>query len=121
LSLNHYKALSGVPILFSSVSSLDAVFSKLKTFLPSEGGLSPTEVKQLDKIHSWLRKREEAKATSGTEPTVGELGATWKPLLGADQIVQYQVFIIYAFVEPTGLILIFITRLSRQVDHAVAI
>ncbi|GJJ77765.1 desumoylating isopeptidase 1 [Entomortierella parvispora] len=82
LSLKQYKALSGVPILFSSLSSLDAVFAKLRTFLPTEGGLSQAEVKQLDKIHSWLRKREEAKTNPGTEPSMGELGATWKPLLG---------------------------------------
>ncbi|KAG0201185.1 hypothetical protein BGX28_005932 [Mortierella sp. GBA30] len=82
LSLNHYKDLSGTPILFPSLESLDAVFAKLKMFLLVDNGLSETEMKQLDKIHAWLKKRQAAKTSNTTEPNIGELGATWKPLLG---------------------------------------
>ncbi|KAF9967342.1 hypothetical protein BGZ70_009884 [Mortierella alpina] len=52
------------------------------TFLPTENGLSEQEVKQLDKIHAWLKKRQAAKTNPSAEPTLGELGPTWKPLLG---------------------------------------
>ncbi|KAF9283536.1 hypothetical protein BGZ68_005277 [Mortierella alpina] len=82
LSLTQYKGLSGTPILFPALDSLDAVFAKLKTFLPTESGLSEQEIKQLDKIHAWLKKRQAAKTNQSPEPTLGELGATWKPLLG---------------------------------------
>ncbi|CAO3569555.1 unnamed protein product [Mortierella alpina] len=82
LSLTQYKGLSGTPILFPALDSVDAVFAKLKTFLPTENGLSEQEVKQLDKIHAWLKKRQAAKTNQSPEPTLGELGATWKPLLG---------------------------------------
>ncbi|KAF9434582.1 hypothetical protein BGZ76_007773 [Entomortierella beljakovae] len=82
LSLNQYKGLSGTPILFPALDNLDAVFAKLKSFLPSENGLSEAEVKQVDKIHSWLKKRVDAKANKTSEPTLGELGAIWKPVIG---------------------------------------
>ncbi|KAF8927821.1 hypothetical protein BGZ58_010090 [Dissophora ornata] len=82
LSLPNYQKLSGTPILFSSLESVDALFTKLKTLLPTENGLSETEMKQLDKIHNWLKKRDAAKTNKTAEPTLGELGATWKPLLG---------------------------------------
>ncbi|KAG0017676.1 hypothetical protein BGZ80_008035 [Entomortierella chlamydospora] len=77
--------LSGTPILFHSLDNLDAVFAKLKSFLPAENGLSEAETKQLDKIHAWLKKRADAKTNKTAEPTLGELGATWKPLIGKIQ------------------------------------
>ncbi|KAF9214006.1 hypothetical protein BGZ59_004474 [Podila verticillata] len=85
LSLTQYKGLSGTPILFPSLDSIDPIFAKLKTFLPvagAENALSEAEVKQLDKIQAWLHKRNTAKKTESAEPSMGELGATWKPLLG---------------------------------------
>ncbi|KAG0264142.1 hypothetical protein BG011_007410 [Mortierella polycephala] len=82
MSLNNYKDLSRTPILMPPPESADPVFAKLKTFLPTEQGLSETEVKQLDKIQSWLKKRQVAKTDSSKEPTFAELGPTWKPLLG---------------------------------------
>ncbi|KAG0300622.1 hypothetical protein BGZ98_009034 [Dissophora globulifera] len=83
LSLPQYKGLSGTPILFPSLVSADAVFAKLKTLLPTtDKALSETEIKQLDKIHAWIKKRDAAKTNKTAEPTLGELGATWKPLLG---------------------------------------
>ncbi|KAG0036233.1 hypothetical protein BGZ82_004506 [Podila clonocystis] len=85
ISLPQYKGLSGTPILFPSLDSVDPIFTKLKTFLPAAGAenaLSEAEVKQLDKIQAWLHKRNTAKKTQSTEPSMGELGATWKPLLG---------------------------------------
>ncbi|KAF8979842.1 hypothetical protein BGZ46_004971 [Entomortierella lignicola] len=63
----------------------DAVFTKLKSFLPTENGLSELETKQLDKIQSWLKKRADAKTNNTAEPTLGELGGTWKPVLGKIQ------------------------------------
>lgn len=86
LSLNHFKELSGTPILFASLDSVDAVFAKLKTFLPTENGLSVTEVGQLDRIHAWIKKRDAAKKEKTPEPNLGELGVTWKPLLGKGRI-----------------------------------
>ncbi|KAF9354804.1 hypothetical protein BGX26_007351 [Mortierella sp. AD094] len=85
LSLDQYKGLSGTPILFHSLDNLDAVFAKLKSFLPAENGLSEAETKQLDKIYAWLKKRADAKTNKTAEPTLGELGATWKPLIGKIQ------------------------------------
>ncbi|KAI8360613.1 PPPDE putative peptidase domain-containing protein [Mortierella sp. GBAus27b] len=82
LSLNHFKDLSSTPILFPSLDSVDMVFAKLKTFLPTENGLSEAETNQLDKIHAWIKKRDVAKKEKSAEPTMGELGPTWKPLLG---------------------------------------
>ncbi|KAF9183419.1 hypothetical protein BGZ51_004037 [Haplosporangium sp. Z 767] len=82
IPLNHYKNLSRMPILMFPPESVDGVFAKLKTFLPAEQGLTETEVKQLDKIHNWLKKRQAAKIDSSKEPTFAELGPTWKPLLG---------------------------------------
>ncbi|KAG0089937.1 hypothetical protein BGZ93_004957 [Podila epicladia] len=85
LSLPQYKGLSGTPILFPSLDSVDPIFAKLKTFLPAAGAedsLSEAEVKQLDKIQAWLHKRNTAKKAQSAEPSMGELGATWKPLLG---------------------------------------
>ncbi|KAF9429789.1 hypothetical protein BGZ94_009483 [Podila epigama] len=85
LSLPQYKGLSGTPILFTSLDSIDPIFDKLKSFLPAAGtenALSDVEIKQLEKIKAWLHKRNQAKKTNATEPTMGELGATWKPLLG---------------------------------------
>lgn len=85
LSLPQYKGLSGTPILFPSLDSVDTIFAKLKIFLPAAGAenaLSEAEVKQLDKIQAWLHKRNTAKKTHSEEPSMGELGGTWKPLLG---------------------------------------
>ncbi|KAG0346928.1 hypothetical protein BG004_000512 [Podila humilis] len=86
LSLPHYKALSETPILFPSMDSIDPIFAKLQTFLSQAGEknsmLSETENKQLTKIQAWLHKRNTAKKALSVEPTMGELGATWKPLLG---------------------------------------
>lgn len=85
LPLTQYKGLSGTPILFPSLDSIDPIFAKLKTFLPvvgAENALSEAEAKQLDKIQAWLHKRNTAKKAQSAEPSMGELGATWKPLLG---------------------------------------
>ncbi|KAF9154922.1 hypothetical protein BG015_011606 [Linnemannia schmuckeri] len=81
LSLHQYKGLSGTPIVFNSLDNVDPVFAKLKTFLPAEKGLTETDTKQLDKIQAWLKKRATAKANQTPEPTMGELGPSWKPLL----------------------------------------
>ncbi|KAF9910453.1 hypothetical protein EC991_006504 [Linnemannia zychae] len=81
LSLHQYKGLSGTPIVFNSLDNVDPVFAKLKTFLPTEGGLSEADNKQLDKIQAWLKKRAAAKANQTPEPAMGELGPSWKPLL----------------------------------------
>ncbi|KAG0378663.1 hypothetical protein BGX24_003188 [Mortierella sp. AD032] len=81
LSLHQYKGLSGTPIVFNSIDKVDPLFAKLKTFLPAEGGLSEADIKQLDKIQAWLTKRAAAKANQTPEPTMGELGPSWKPLL----------------------------------------
>ncbi|KAF9171277.1 hypothetical protein BGX21_006766 [Mortierella sp. AD011] len=80
-----HPGLSGTPILFHSLDNVDAVFAKLKSFLPAENGLSEAETKQLDKIHAWLKKRADSKTNKTAEPTLGELGATWKPLIGKIQ------------------------------------
>ncbi|KAG0280745.1 hypothetical protein BGZ95_008892 [Linnemannia exigua] len=81
LSLRQYKELSGTPIVFNALDKIDPVFAKLKSFLPTEAGLSEADIKQLDKIQVWLSKRATAKATQTPEPTMGELGPSWKPLL----------------------------------------
>ncbi|KAG0054732.1 hypothetical protein BGZ89_002563 [Linnemannia elongata] len=81
LSLHQYKGLSGTPIVFNSLDNVDPVFAKLKTFLPAEKGLTEGDIKQLDKIQAWLKKRAAAKANQTPEPTMGELGPSWKPLL----------------------------------------
>ncbi|KAF9111166.1 hypothetical protein BGX27_005307 [Mortierella sp. AM989] len=85
LSLDHYNGLSGTPILFHALDNLDAVFAKLKSFIPADNGLTESETKQLDKIHAWLKKRADAKTNKTAEPTLGELGATWKPVIGKIQ------------------------------------
>ncbi|KAF9984115.1 hypothetical protein BGZ65_000971 [Modicella reniformis] len=93
LSLNHFKELPRNPILLASLESVDPVFAKLKTFLPTaEKGLSEMEMKQLDKIHTWLKRRNTAKREKTTaEPTLGELGPAWKPLLGKIiELVPYE-------------------------------
>ncbi|KAI1319921.1 hypothetical protein EDD11_002596 [Mortierella claussenii] len=77
-----YSAHPGTPILFLQHDTVDAIFTKLKSFLPTENGLLDTELKQLDKIQMWLKKRADAKKNNTAEPTLGELGPTWKPLLG---------------------------------------
>ncbi|KAG0219802.1 hypothetical protein BGX33_000644 [Mortierella sp. NVP41] len=59
----------------------DPIFAKLKSFLPAESGLSEADTKQLDKIQAWLKKRAAAKVNQTPEPTMGELGPSWKPLL----------------------------------------
>ncbi|KAF9586712.1 hypothetical protein BGW38_007545 [Lunasporangiospora selenospora] len=91
LRLDHYAKLSGVPILFPSLDTVDTVFSKLGTFLQavkgldsgagSEAILNDAETKQLDKIQQWLKKRDISKKNKTQEPTLGELGPTWKPLI----------------------------------------
>ncbi|KAG0321396.1 hypothetical protein BGZ97_011475 [Linnemannia gamsii] len=81
LSLHQYKGLSGTPIVFNSLDNVDPVFTKLKSFLPAENGLTEADTKQLDKIQAWLKKRAAAKANQTPEPTMGELGPSWKPLL----------------------------------------
>lgn len=81
LSLHQYKGLSGTPIVFNSFDNVDPVFAKLKSFLPAEKGLTEADTKQLDKIQAWLKKRAAAKANQTPEPTMGELGPSWKPLL----------------------------------------
>lgn len=67
--------------MFASLDTVDAVFAKLKSFLPTENGLSETETGQLDRIHAWIKKRDIAKKEKTTEPVLGALGPTWKPLL----------------------------------------
>ncbi|KAF9546014.1 hypothetical protein EC957_010289 [Mortierella hygrophila] len=81
LSLHQYKGISRTPIVFNSFDNVDPVFAKLKTFLPAEKGLTEADTKQLDKIQAWLKKRAAAKANQTPEPTMGELGPSWKPLL----------------------------------------
>ncbi|KAG0362004.1 hypothetical protein BGZ54_008818 [Gamsiella multidivaricata] len=84
LDLVFYKSLPTIPALFQppeSADAVDAVFTKLKTFLPQENSLSEADMKQLDKIHLWLKKRITAKTDKSAEPTMVELGANWKPIL----------------------------------------
>lgn len=81
LSLHQYKGLSGTPIVFNALDKVDPVFAKLKSFLPAEKGLTEADTKQLDKIQAWIKKRAAAKANQTPEPTMGELGPSWKPLL----------------------------------------
>ncbi|KAF9123050.1 hypothetical protein BGW39_009310 [Mortierella sp. 14UC] len=82
LSLHQYQGLSEKPIVFNfSLDNIDPVFAKLKSFLPAEGGLSEADSKQLDKIQAWLKKLAAARANQTLEPTMGELGPSWKPLL----------------------------------------
>ncbi|KAF9158713.1 hypothetical protein DFQ26_007312 [Actinomortierella ambigua] len=87
IKLEQYKALSDIPILFPSLESLDAIFTKLDNSITAADSVtkSVTEAdrQQLQKIRLWLQKRQAAKLAKNeaAEPALTELGPLWKPLI----------------------------------------